>query len=164
MKVETSTDVLRQKLIASLGIGNYSIHLTHFQLIPNLDESSSLLSFLKVGYQNTRNMCGGMYNLGNSCFLAATIQALLHIPVVFNYLQSRYVVEHTLKCKDFWCILCPMVATLNGTLSCFPKKYTRENEPTLMSSIGPYLMFDRLKTICRTMNQGAQEDAHELFM
>ena len=164
MKVETSTDVLRQKLIASLGSGNYSIHLTHFQLIPNLDESSSLLSFLTVGYQNTRNMGGGFYNLGNSCFLNATIQSLLHIPVVFNYLQSRYVVEHTLKCKDFLCILCPMVATLNGTLSCFPTRYTRDKKPTLMSSIGPTLMFDRLKIICKHMKQGAQEDAHELFM
>ena len=145
------------------------ICLTNFQLISGQVESfnQDLLAALTVGYRSKRKLGGGMDNVGgNSCFLGATIQSLIYIPVVFNYLKSQFVLEHSLKCKDNNCILCPMVSTLNGTLNCVPKKFTSSKEPTLMSSIEPILMFDRLKVICKHMGdaQYAQHDAHELFM
>ena len=129
--------------------------------------NQDLLAALTVGYRSKRKLGGGMDNVGgNSCFLGATIQSLIYIPVVFNYLKSQFVLEHSLKCKDNNCILCPMVSTLNGTLNCVPKKFTSSKEPTLMSAIKPILMFDRLKVICKHMGdaQYAQHDAHELFM
>ena len=129
--------------------------------------NQDLLAALTVGYRSKRKLGGGMDNVGgNSCFLGATIQSLIYIPVVFNYLKSQFVLEHSLKCKDNNCILCPMVSTLNGTLNCVPKKFTSSKEPTLMSAIAPILMFDRLKVICKHMGdaQYAQHDAHELFM
>ena len=149
----------------------FKICLTNFQLISGQVESfnQDLLAALTVGYRSKRKLGGGMDNVGgNSCFLGSTIQSLIYIPVVFNYLKSQYVLEHSSKCKDNNCIICPMVSTLNGTLNCVPKKFTSSipKVPTLMSAIEPTLMFERLKVICNHIGdaQYDQHDAHELFM
>ena len=63
----------------------------------------------------------GMKNLGNSCYLNATLQALIHIPSFYNYLMNECIYQHTSKCQLVTkneCTLCALVTTLQSSIAC----------------------------------------------
>ena len=47
-------------------------------------------------WQHVHRVGAGLYNLGNTCFLNATIQCLTYTPPLANYLLSR---EHGRNCE-----------------------------------------------------------------
>ena len=150
VKGNISAPSLRSKMNTSLGKGDHTIRISRFD-----DIIDPLLCEVRVGHLRTRNIGGGLINItGNACFMNAALQSLFYLPVVFNYLQSNTVRQHTLTCTRQLCTLCPLLSALQGTLSCSPIK----------PSVRPDLMHDKLKVICSTMEFGRQEDSHEFLM
>ncbi|XP_067647794.1 ubiquitin carboxyl-terminal hydrolase 36 [Eurosta solidaginis] len=91
----------------------------------------------------------GMMNVGNTCYLNSTLQALFHVPSLANWLLSD--AKHTQECESpDNCIICAMVKTL-------------EASQTNQSAIRPYLVYSKLKFICKHLLMGRQEDAHEFL-
>ncbi len=99
-----------------------------------------------------------MFNMGNTCYLNSTLQALFHTPALFNYLTSG---SHSKQCKSgggggngFYppstpCMICALTLTLRETLH--------------VGVMRPNKIYDRLKIICKHMVHGRQEDAHEFL-
>ncbi|XP_017468042.1 PREDICTED: ubiquitin carboxyl-terminal hydrolase 36 [Rhagoletis zephyria] len=91
----------------------------------------------------------GMMNVGNTCYLNSTLQALFHVPSLANWLMSE--AKHLGECESpDNCIICAMVKTLEAS---------QGNQ----SAIRPYLVYSKLKFICKHLLMGRQEDAHEFL-
>ncbi|KAL9906295.1 ubiquitin specific peptidase 36 isoform 1-T1 [Glossina fuscipes fuscipes] len=92
----------------------------------------------------------GMINLGNTCYLNSTLQALFHVPSMANWLMSD--TTHMDRCDiaDAGCIICAMAKTLHAS-------------QTSQSAIRPYYVYSKLKSICKHLVVGRQEDAHEFL-
>ena len=109
---------------------------------------------IRVGHLGRRKFAGGLDKLLNTCYFNAAIQAFFSIPVIFNYLLSNFVRQHTSRCSNRKCILCPLAITLSGILSCTSVK----------PSFNPAVLYDKLNIISKNMKKGIQEDSHELLM
>ncbi|XP_011203696.2 ubiquitin carboxyl-terminal hydrolase 36 [Bactrocera dorsalis] len=91
----------------------------------------------------------GMMNVGNTCYLNSTLQALFHVPSMANWLISD--AKHIDECNSSEnCIICAMIKTLEAS---------QNNQ----SAIRPYLVYSKLKFICKHLLMGRQEDAHEFL-
>ena len=112
------------------------------------------LSAIEVGYKKMRPAGAGMLNVGNTCYLNSTLQALFHTPAFFNFLMEG---NHTSKCTGSTgvngfiqnCTICALSHTLRETLR--------------LNVIRPNRVYEKLKSICKHMVHGRQEDAHEFL-
>ena len=110
---------------------------------------------IEVGYSRQRTAGSGMGNAGNTCYLNSTLQALFHIPAMYNYLLYQCGSQHTSKCSSFTngflqnCTICALVHTLRDSLKA--------------NVIRPHRIYEKLKSICKHMVIGRQEDAHEFL-
>jgi ubiquitin carboxyl-terminal hydrolase 36/42 len=52
-----------------------------------------------VGYREHRSAGAGMWNIGNTCYLNSTLQALFHTPAMYNYLINNSA-KHLAKCSQ----------------------------------------------------------------
>lgn len=91
----------------------------------------------------------GLHNLGNTCFLNATLQCLSYTPPLVNHLLSD---EHTDSCKQVgFCMMCELQVHIRR---CY------ENSG---HAIKPQSILQKLKVIAKHMHFGRQEDAHEFL-
>uniref|UniRef100_A0A1B6H560 Ubiquitin carboxyl-terminal hydrolase n=1 Tax=Homalodisca liturata TaxID=320908 RepID=A0A1B6H560_9HEMI len=113
---------------------------------------------IQLGWQSKSVPIGsGMINLGNTCYLNSTLQALFHVPAFVNWLLNDK--AHKDKCETMnglthtECLICAMLKTL---------KCSMENSAS-SSPIRPHLIYNKLKLICKRLIHGHQEDAHEFL-
>ncbi|CAM9942957.1 unnamed protein product [Lampetra fluviatilis] len=97
------------------------------------------------------NACegAGLDNMGNTCFLNATLQCLTYTAPLANYLISRH---HSGRCTDNGC--CMMCIMERHTIATFSSKG---------KVIKPLEIVHNLKRIAKHLQFGKQEDVHEFF-
>ncbi|XP_065542556.1 ubiquitin carboxyl-terminal hydrolase 42-like [Lathamus discolor] len=102
-----------------------------------------------MDWQQPLNVGVGLENLGNTCFLNATLQCLTYTPPLASYMLS---LEHSKSCheKDF-CMMCTLEAHINQAL-CFSN-----------NAFKPIAVINGLKRIGKHFCYGSQEDAHEFL-
>ncbi|KAK2516936.1 hypothetical protein Q9966_014864 [Columba livia] len=101
-----------------------------------------------AAWQQTRSVGGGLYNLGDTCYLNSILQCLTYTPPLANYLLSR---QHSQSCeKKGFCMMCTMEVHVEEVLSCSG------------SAVAPVAVVSDLPRI-GDFQFGAQEDAHEFF-
>ncbi|KAM6175114.1 ubiquitin carboxyl-terminal hydrolase 36 [Erethizon dorsatum] len=104
---------------------------------------------LSLRWERVFRVGAGLHNLGNTCFLNATVQCLTYTPPLANYLLSR---EHARSChQGSFCMLCVMQ---NHIVQAFANSG---------NAIKPVSFIRDLKKIARHFRFGNQEDAHEFL-
>ncbi|XP_010616813.1 ubiquitin carboxyl-terminal hydrolase 36 isoform X2 [Fukomys damarensis] len=104
---------------------------------------------LSLRWERIFRVGAGLHNLGNTCFLNATVQCLTYTPPLANYLLSR---EHARSChQGSFCMLCVMQ---NHIVQAFANSG---------NAIKPISFIRDLKKIARHFRFGNQEDAHEFL-
>nr|XP_018897263.1 PREDICTED: ubiquitin carboxyl-terminal hydrolase 36 isoform X2 [Bemisia tabaci] len=110
---------------------------------------------IKLGWQGKEPVGSGFLNLGNTCYLNSTLQALFHVPAFVNWLSNDQ--KHFSSCEQkngFLHNEC-MVCALRDTLVASQK--------STGSAIRPVHITTKLKSICKHFQFGHQEDAHEFL-
>ncbi|XP_032097378.1 ubiquitin carboxyl-terminal hydrolase 36 isoform X2 [Sapajus apella] len=104
---------------------------------------------LSLRWERVFRVGAGLHNLGNTCFLNATIQCLTYTPPLANYLLSK---EHARSChQGSFCMLCVMQNHIVQTFA------------NSGNAIKPVSFIRDLKKIARHFRFGNQEDAHEFL-
>ncbi|KAK5642978.1 hypothetical protein RI129_009145 [Pyrocoelia pectoralis] len=111
------------------------------------------LKSVQLGWNNADWSVGaGMVNMGNTCYLNSILQALFHVPALVNWLISEK--QHSDECEDTggsMCVICAMRKTL------------QDSQQRNINTIRPYLIYNKLRILCRNLIPGRQEDAHEFL-
>ncbi|GAV05714.1 hypothetical protein RvY_15804 [Ramazzottius varieornatus] len=104
---------------------------------------------LSLDWKKSLGAGAGLQNLGNTCFLNATLQCLAYTPALHNYLTSGH---HGTTCRlPGFCILCELVSLL--------PQMTKPHAQT----VRPGRLTANIKTFAKTLTIGRQEDAHEFL-
>lgn len=110
------------------------------------------LESVQLGWDNAKDWsvgCG-MVNMGYTCYLNSTLQALFHTPAFVNWLVSDK--EHAgCQGNGIICLICAM------------KKTLLDSQQRNVNAIRPLLIYNKLRIICRHFEIEHQEDAHEFL-
>lgn len=134
------------------------------KVVPALKEPTSLPTpkrilyspdAVRLGWTGQVPVGSGFVNLGNTCYLNSSLQALFHVPAFVNWLLAD--TNHSSKCESLngmthsECLICAMSKTLQSSQKCTG------------SVVKPLQIYSKLKLICKHLVHGHQEDAHEFL-
>ncbi|XP_038064231.1 ubiquitin carboxyl-terminal hydrolase 36-like [Patiria miniata] len=106
---------------------------------------------IALSWQRCQRVGPGLINLGNTCFLNATLQCLTYTPPLTNYLLTH---QHKSECREpGFCIMCELCNHVHRTF----------NHQQNGQAIRPMVILHRLKHFAKHMHVGRQEDAHEFL-
>ena len=103
----------------------------------------------KAHWKNISRAGGGLYNLGNTCFLNSVLQCLTYTAPLAQLASIKY---HTNKSKHGNDMYCLMEQHINKALS------AKSNR-----AFSPKPIVQKLQKISRNFRMGRQEDAHEFL-
>ncbi|NWQ82222.1 UBP36 hydrolase, partial [Columbina picui] len=104
---------------------------------------------LAMKWQRVQRVGAGLLNLGNTCFLNATLQCLTYTPPLANHLLSK---EHSRTChQSGFCMMCIM------------QNHVTQVFANSGNAIKPMSFVRNLKRIAPHIRFGRQEDAHEFL-
>ncbi|XP_065591713.1 ubiquitin carboxyl-terminal hydrolase 36 [Cyrtonyx montezumae] len=104
---------------------------------------------LSLKWKHMQRVGAGLENMGNTCFLNATLQCLTYTPPLACYLLSK---EHSRGCQQGgFCMMCIMQ---NHMIQAFANSG---------NTIKPMSLIRNLKKIAQHFHFGNQEDAHEFL-
>ncbi|XP_010177197.1 PREDICTED: ubiquitin carboxyl-terminal hydrolase 36-like, partial [Mesitornis unicolor] len=104
---------------------------------------------LALRWERVFSVGAGLQNLGNTCFLNATLQCLAYTPPLAAFLLSK---EHSRSCRrEEFCMLCLL------------EDHTVQLFANSGNTIKPMAVIRHLNEIAQHMRFGRQEDAHEFL-
>ncbi|XP_033921265.1 ubiquitin carboxyl-terminal hydrolase 42-like [Melopsittacus undulatus] len=104
---------------------------------------------IRMDWQQPLSVGVGLQNLGNTCYLNATLQCLTYTPPLANYMLS---LEHSKSCDEKgFCMMCTLEAHINQALRLSNK------------AVKPMSVINGLRRIGKHFRYGSQEDAHEFL-
>ncbi|PLW54392.1 hypothetical protein PCANC_04794 [Puccinia coronata f. sp. avenae] len=132
-------------------------HASKKSTTSRLSQSHSVATQVATSWIRPQPIGPGFHNTGNTCFLNATLQALVHTPALAIGLMDRN--EHSpescgLARDKKFCALCRMYRLVN---MCFDKATYPAH------AIEPSPINRALSKFAPTMRGGRQEDAHEFL-
>ncbi|XP_066843198.1 LOW QUALITY PROTEIN: ubiquitin carboxyl-terminal hydrolase 42-like [Anser cygnoides] len=138
---------------AILPAQNSSLALRAFQVVNDGIAPPQRILFppekIRMDWQETQSVGVGLYNLGNTRFLNATLQCLTYTPPLANYMLS---LEHSQSCREQdFCMMCTMETPINQALRC------------TVDAIEPTRVINNLSRIGQHFRFGSQGDAHEFL-
>jgi len=151
-KQKSKYTILNKKSDSSVGENNDQIKTRITNKLDQVPEPKMTLfrrDQVELGYRSPTGPGAGMFNMGNTCYLNSTLQALFHTPAFVNYLRFG---GHESSCSSNGfssCTICLMAVTLRGT--------------TNANTMKPIKIYEKLKLICKHLTHGRQEDAHEFL-
>ena len=120
-----------------------------------LEDNSSFIQLFKKPVLKDRKYGKGLNNVGNTCFLNSTLQALFHTTPFVNYfLYSQHSKNCKLSQKDL-CMLCKFEISIKQTFNSMDKGN---------SSFTPSSIIQSIKSISKHLRIGRQEDSHEFLI
>lgn len=94
----------KSQINSSQSASNFLYFLTEKNKVPTLPKPKRVLfpvSNIHIGWKSLGrrwNVGSGMINMGNTCYLNSTLQAIFHVPSVASWLLSD--VDHRARCCD----------------------------------------------------------------
>ncbi|RAL54742.1 hypothetical protein DM860_001870 [Cuscuta australis] len=115
-------------------------------------EDNTSFNFCFLDDEASSPVGGGLANLGNTCFLNAVLQGLMHIVPL---LQSIEAYSHPSPCDAFnevYCVLCDLKELTNATLS------------SKGSIVNPWKTVNNFSYFSSSFQRYQQEDSHEFLL
>ncbi|KAL0270973.1 UNVERIFIED_CONTAM: hypothetical protein PYX00_008230 [Menopon gallinae] len=110
---------------------------------------------VQLGYRGNISVGSGMANLGNTCYLNSTLQALFHVPALVNWLVSETAHQ---KCEQN-----SEIQLHPDDITCSVIKTFKCSQQKTGNVMKPISVYSKLKAICKHLTHGSQEDAHEFM-
>lgn len=96
-------------------------------------------------------MCPGMENPGNNCYMNSTIQVVLHTPALQEFFWTKFCSVHENQCSSSSCSICALFYTF--------KRGLRHSK-----AITPKEIIGQLQHLSAPFIPGRQEDSHEFLL